>query len=101
MEVALKERSIDRYYCRYYRRYLKFLTLSYIKDSRRSILCSIGTMLGTFTIDDNIDDRIDRLNAPLSIYRSEYSFARHEITNKTSVASFSFFRCELDKCAYL
>lgn len=32
-EVALKERSIDRYYCRYYRRYLRFLTLSYIKDS--------------------------------------------------------------------
>lgn len=47
-------------------------------------------MLGTFTIDDNIDDRIDRLNASLSIYRSEYSFARHEITNKTSVASFFF-----------
>lgn len=49
-------------------------------------------MLGTFTIDDNIDDRIDRLNAPLSIYRSEYSFARHEVTNKTSVAFFLSLR---------
>lgn len=76
-------------------------TIVHKRLSRRSILYSIGTMLGTFTIDDNIDDRKNRLNAPLSIYRSEYSFPSHEITNKTSVASFSFFRCELDKCAYL